>query len=86
MNYKQKAEEILKNHALLQHVQEWIKDGWGLEGEISPEQMMAALLMEARTQDECVKTGDSHPLCPQYLRDVASMLFHICRDWKCNEN
>lgn len=56
---------------LIDNAKEWIADGWGLEVEPAPEQIAAALLMEARTQDECVRTGESHPAYPQLLRRLA---------------
>lgn len=43
---------------LYENVLEWIAEGWGLEGEPTPEQIAAALLMEANTQDEWPPTKD----------------------------
>lgn len=65
-------DEYLKT--VVQHVQfarEWILDGWGLDGEPSPEQLAAAMLMEARTQDADVEAGRSDPSYPRSLRQVA---------------
>lgn len=67
----EKTITILKNEGLIEHVREWIADGWGLSGQPTNEQAAAALLMEARTQDECVRRGESSPEHPANLRRVA---------------
>lgn len=54
---------------------EWIAEGWGLEDDPTMEQVLAALLMEAGTQDECVKEGVSSPEYPKKLRALALRLF-----------
>lgn len=61
---------------LITNAREWISEGWGLHDEITPEQLAAALLMEASTQDICVETGDSVPEYPTTLRTIA---FNILR-------
>ena len=50
---------------------DWIANGWGLNDEPSPEQIAAALLMEANTQDSCVIDGESAASYPLRLRRVA---------------
>lgn len=52
-------------------VWEWLYEGWELQMEAQPEQIAAALLMEAKTQDSYVKDGDSDPSFPKRLRDLA---------------
>src|SRR5262249_23053444 len=61
------------------HAEEWIAEGWGLEGDPTPEQIVAALLMEANTQDAMVKTGDSHASYPQELRQLAYNILSYCQ-------
>lgn len=59
------------NCNLFPSIRAWIAEGWGLQDEAEPEQLAAALLMEAKTQDECVKRGDSDPSYPVRLRRLA---------------
>jgi hypothetical protein len=66
-----------ENRDLFPAVYEWIGDGWGLEGRVFPEQIAAALLMEANTQDQCVRDGDSDQSYPIRLRELAyNILFN----------
>jgi len=60
-----------ESNGLIDQAREWIAEGWGLKGDPAPEQIAAALLMEARTQDECVKAGQGSPQLPRQLRQVA---------------
>lgn len=60
-----------ENDGLIDQAREWIAEGWGLTGDPTPEQVAAALLMEARTQDECVKIGQGSPDFSRQLRQVA---------------
>jgi hypothetical protein len=60
-----------ENNGLIDQAREWIAEGWGLKDDPTPEQIAAALLMEARTQDECVKAGQGSPEFPRQLRQVA---------------
>jgi hypothetical protein len=60
-----------ENNGLIDQAREWIAEGWGLNGDPTPEQIAAALLMEARTQDECVKAGQGSPEFSRHLRLVA---------------
>lgn len=62
---------IDENNGLIDQAREWIAEGWGLKGDPAPEQIAAALLMEARTQDECVKAGQGSPQFPRQLRQIA---------------
>ena len=56
----------------------WLHEGWGLLDEPSPEQIAAALLMEANTQDDCVRGGGSEASYPIRLRRIAfSILRHF---------
>ncbi len=49
---------------------EFCLDGWEID-DPQPEQLAAALFMEARTQDDCVKAGESAPEHPIILRSIA---------------
>ena len=60
-----------ENNGLIDQARERIAEGWGLKGDPTPEQIAAALLMEGRTQDECVKAGQGSPEFPRQLRQVA---------------
>jgi hypothetical protein len=57
-------------------VQEWIREGWGVNDdvEISPLMVAAALEKEAITQDACVAAGESDPSYPVRLRRLAGQL------------
>lgn len=72
-----------KNPDLWAAVQEWIREGWGVSDdmEISALMVAAALEKEARTQDECVKSGESAAEYPKRLRLLAVSLAAggICR-------
>lgn len=70
---------LLRRHELLDAVESWIADGWGLEGEPSDEQAAAALLMEAKTQDRCVRRGESSPEYPRTLRRVAYEILDVVK-------
>lgn len=51
---------------------EWIGEGWGFDTAFpTVEQLAAALLMEATTQDDCVKEGESAHEYPETLRHYA---------------
>jgi hypothetical protein len=57
---------------------EWVLEGWNIGSlDPTPEQIAAALLMEANTQDECVKTGESHPDVPKTLRNLAFIILQV---------
>lgn len=60
-----------ENNGLIDQAREWIAEGWGLKGDPTPEQIAEALLMEARTQDECVKVGQGCLEYPRRLRQIA---------------
>ena len=66
-----------QNTDLFSAAREWITEGWGFEGDITPLMIAAALEKEALTQDECVKAGESDASFPVRLRrlaaDIASM-------------
>jgi hypothetical protein len=69
-DFMQKITE--ENEDLFCHaVYEWIGHGWELEMEPTPEQIAAALFMEANTQDRYVKEGDSDASHPIRLRALA---------------
>ena len=63
---------------------EWVNDGWGVVDEATPEQLAAAILMEANTQDACVTDGESDPEYPVFLRRFAFYILHYIHDplWK----
>lgn len=56
---------------LYENSREWIGVGWELKDDPQAEQFAAALLMEAKTQDLCVLSGDSDPYYPPQLREIA---------------
>ena len=60
--------------ALMAQAREWCMEGWGLREEPTSEQLAAAMLMEAKTQDTCVKEGASDVSYPKYLRATALRL------------
>lgn len=55
-------------------VQEWIREGWGCNVEITPFMVAAALEKEAATQDRCVAEGVSEASYPIHLRQLATRL------------
>ncbi len=63
-----------ENNGLIDQAREWIAEGWGLKSDPAPEQIAAALLMEARTQDECVKAGQGRL---EFLRQLRKVAFTI---------
>jgi len=68
---------VEENSDLFPSVFEWIEVGWELPDPPSPEQIAAALLMEARTQDDYVEAGETIPEYPKRLRQLAfSILNH----------
>lgn len=76
---KAKTKALLKKSQLLEHVLEWIADGWGLDDpDPTDEQVAAALLMEANTQDACVKAGESVAEYPVSLRKLAFNILQQC--------
>lgn len=55
-----------------------ILEGWGLQEETpSPEQLAAAIFMEASTQDFCVKEGETVDSYPQTLRLIAHKILRL---------
>lgn len=57
---------------------EWIADGWGCTDEYpTPAMIAAALFNEAKTQDICVKAGESHPDFPKALRAFAYQILRL---------
>lgn len=62
---------VQENHITFPAIAECMRDGWELEGEISIEQVAAALFMEANTADSDVKAGNAHELWPHTLRYMA---------------
>ncbi len=67
------GEKILEREPDLKNAaREWIGEGWGVDWPVpATEQIAAALLMEAKTQDDDVRRGDSDPSYPVRLRRVA---------------
>jgi hypothetical protein len=70
-------ELVEKSHHLISMALEWIAEGWGLSEPPSLEQVVAALFMEAATQDECVKNGESNASWPKFLRESAYQILHL---------
>ena len=67
-----------ETNGLIEHAKDWIADGWELpDRNPSPEQIAAALLMEANTQDICVKEGESVPEYPILLRQTAVRILNL---------
>ncbi|MCE9552569.1 MAG: hypothetical protein K8T91_04215 [Planctomycetes bacterium] len=69
-------EQLQKEHpSLFNAAAEWVCEGWGVREDVSrfpsPEQLAAAMLMEARDQDGCVERGESDASFPKLLREVA---------------
>lgn len=60
-----------------QNVSEWIAEGWQLETDPTPEQIVAALLMEASFQDGCVEKGESSACYPKRLRNMARHILQV---------
>lgn len=60
--------KMLDHDGTITNAREWCLEGWRLESEPSPEQIAAALLMEAR--------GVNTPEGQQYLREVAFKILH----------
>ena len=73
MNLQQLQQQ---NPNLWPAVQEWIRDGWGVDDsvEITPLMVAAALEKEANFQDGCVAAGDSNASYPIRLRQLAGQL------------
>lgn len=78
---------------LIDQAREWVLDGWEIaDDEPSIEQLAAAMLMEAKTQDQCVKDGDSVAEFPETLRIVAHRILRLSGQGdplllrSCNEN
>jgi len=64
---------------------EWVCEGWGVRADEScfptPEQLAAAMLMEAGGQDGYVERGESDASYPKRLREVAfGILFGLHGD------
>lgn len=59
--------------AIFDSLEEAIYEGWGVHSHITitPLMLAEALLREARTQDKCVRDGDSEPGYPAQLRQFA---------------
>lgn len=65
-------EELEKKHPVILNAREWVQEGWGIEGDPTPEQIATALLHEATTADSEIGTGsDTIPDYPIHLRAVA---------------
>lgn len=62
---------------LISNAREWCNEGWGLEDEPQPEQLAAALFMEAADQDVCVERGESDASYPIRLRTVAHRILAL---------
>lgn len=71
-----------ENADLFAVAREWVMEGWGIRHVTpEPEQLAAAMFMEASDQDDCVKRGESSPEYPQQLREVAfQILFALHGD------
>lgn len=67
---------------IIDNAREWCLDGWGLDCKPSPEQIAAALLMEANDQDECVHRGESHMSYPMMLRNIAFDILEVAHRGK----
>jgi len=65
------AELRSENEDLFAAAHEWVSDGWCCIIPPTPEQLAAAMLMEANTQDKCVEYGDSDTSYPLRLRKLA---------------
>lgn len=64
---------------LITCAKEWVLEGWGIrDNDPTPEQLAAALFMEANTQDQCVKDGDSVEEYPAQLRAIAYEILRLC--------
>jgi hypothetical protein len=53
---------------LIEHAAEWVKEGWRLEGDPSPEQLAAAMLMEA---------SNHHVMYATALRKLAFLILNV---------
>ncbi|TXI90547.1 MAG: hypothetical protein E6Q36_01290 [Chryseobacterium sp.] len=75
--------EEVESPGLISQAHEWIMEGWGLGTDSFPqeEQIAAALLMEAKTQDSCVKSGETHPDYPKLLRSIAHKIMILAGHW-----
>lgn len=62
------------NPDLFASAREWIQEGWGYNGDISPLMIAAALEKEALTQDKCVVDGDNAVSFPRRLRHLAAAI------------
>ena len=63
---------------IIDHCDEWITEGWEARNDaITPPMYAAALFNEASTQDECVKSGDSHKDYPVTLRLLALKILEL---------
>lgn len=60
-----------KEKALWQNVQEWIREGWQTDINITPLLAAEALLREASTQDQCIVINESDRAYPTHLRKLA---------------
>jgi len=66
-----------ENADLFASAREWVMDGWGVRHVTpEPEQLAAAMLMEASDQDGNVERGESHASYPKHLRSVAFQILH----------
>jgi hypothetical protein len=61
---------------LIENAKEWIAVGWELKDDPTPEQLAAAMLMEADDQDGCVARNESAPEYPVFLRRFAFYILH----------
>jgi hypothetical protein len=63
---------------LITNAKEWVLEGWGIQDkEPTPEQLAAAMFMEANTQDSCVASGESVPEYPKQLRAIAHQILRL---------
>lgn len=64
---------------LITAAKEWVSEGWGVrEDKPAPEQLAAALFMEASTQDQCAADGESDAEYPKKLRTIAHQILRFC--------
>lgn len=68
------AAYLLAEPNLTESAAEWVGEGWQVTVTITPLMLAAALAKEADTQDADAAAGDSHPLYPAHLRQVAATI------------
>jgi len=66
---------------IVDNAREWMFEGWGIPSQSDmggePTLIAAAIFNEAKTQDQCVKDGDSHPDYPKALRWFAHAILKV---------